>query len=450
MAANDPKPTLTPPTDLQLVRNWLPADILTGVAMTSLRPTICALTSLSLIACSAPVYEGIQPTMKTRYPPMHMEEAARTPIETVVVMPHTEQVELLLFGTYDRPTPTITEGVIAGTTIPLIIAMDAAASDLGKVVPPELLIPVIILPGVLIGASVTKTTQEIQDFRDGLTDVLVESASPPLANMTLARDVYSSLRHVKSLNANVIAETTPLPEGTDTVLLAAMIDAVIDIQGGHADITTGAMATLRRVADGKVLWRNYYYYQDKDTLKNWTKDDAAAWVNYINFARHYFGRQITADFFEQYELRHDLYPVPTDTVQRIADDNWRGISKSQNPTLSWKLVLMGRDAYGPWTSAINEDNTFYDLEIYDERHLVYSAKELPETHHDIPVSLDGCNRLWWTVRPSYYVGGKVRFGEWMRFYTRMGLDDGHVGTNASDVPAFLSGFARLDALCRKT
>ncbi len=450
MAANDPKPTLTPPADLQLVRNWLPADILTGVAMMSLRPTICALTSLSLIACSAPVYEGVQPTMKTRHPPMHMEEAVRTPIETVVIVPHTAQAELHLFGTYNRPTPTVTEGVIAGAEIPLVIAMDAAKSDLGSIVSPALLIPVIILPGALMGASVTKTAQEIQNFRDRLTDVLVESATPPLANITIARDVYSTLRHVKSLNANVIAETTPLPEGTDAVLLVRMIETVIDVQGGHADITTGAIATLRRVTDGKELWGNDYQYQDKDTLKNWARDDAALWVNYIHFARHYFARRITAEFFERYELRHDLYPIPTDTVQRIADDNWHSISKSRMPTLSWKLVLMGGDAYGPWTRAINEDNTFYDLEIYDERRLVYSARQLPETHHDVTVSLDACKELWWTVRPSYNIGGKVRFGEWMRFYTRVDLNDGHAGTNGSEVPAFLRGFARLETRCQKT
>jgi hypothetical protein len=410
---------------------------------------ICALSSLSFIACSAPIYEGIQPTMKTRYPPTHMEETVRARIETVVVMPLTDQVELLLFGTYERQTPTITEGVIAGTEIPILIAKDAAVSDLGNVVPPQILIPVIILPGALIGASAAKTAQEIQDFRDRLTDVLVESASPPLTNMTLARDVYSTLRHLENLDANVIAETTPLPEGTDTVLLVRMIETVIDVQGGYADITTAAIATLRRVTDGKVLWSNSYYYQDKDKLRNWVRGDAGLWTNYINFARHYFGRQITADVFERYELRHDLYPVPTDTVQRVADDNWRGVSRSQNPTLSWKLALMDGDAYGSWTKAINEGNTFYDFEIYDERRLVYSARQLPETHHEVTVSLDACKDYWWTVRPSYHIGKNVRFGEWMRFYSRVDLADGHAGTSASDVPAFLRGFAKLETRCEK-
>ena len=57
------------------------------------RAAIEVVVSVGLVACSTPVYEGAQPTMKTRHPHTHLEEVERDRIETVVVMPHTPQSE---------------------------------------------------------------------------------------------------------------------------------------------------------------------------------------------------------------------------------------------------------------------------------------------------------------------------------------------------------------------
>ena len=292
------------------------------------RAAITAFVSVGLVACSTPVYEGAQPTMKTRHPHTHLEEVERDRIETVVVMPHTPQSELTVFGTYDKDTISVTDGVLAASQIPLLIAIDASTSDLGTIVPPEILIPVIVLPSAIMGASAAKAAQEIQEFRDRLTEHLVNAASPPLENQVLASDIYSRMRRVSAIDTNVIADTTPLPEDTDVVLLVRYIDFLIDVQGNDAMIEVGASATLQRVSDGKVLWAREYFYEDRDTLSNWTRDELVLWDNYINFARHFLARQITSELFEKYELRHNLYPLATDSVVLSRGDRWQEIGRA--------------------------------------------------------------------------------------------------------------------------
>ena len=90
---------------------------------------------------------------------------------------------------------------------------------------------------------------------------------------------------------------------------------VIDIwksDANHRD--RGQCNVKRRVSDGKTLYYKDFYYQDEDKLKNWIEDDVALWRTYLHFARHYFARQITAELFEKYELRHELRPIPTESV----------------------------------------------------------------------------------------------------------------------------------------
>jgi hypothetical protein len=332
--------------------------------------------------------------------------------------------------------------------LPLYVAIDIVQRTPNVLVPPEIIIPYLVLPWALAGATYAKIRQEIQEFRDGLTDQLTKSASPPLANEAIAGDLYSQLRRVPGIDANVIAETTAVPLGTDVVLFVRFTEVVIDVQKSDAIIETGATATLRRVSDGKTLYSKAFYYKDEDKLKNWIEDDVALWRTYLHFARHYFARQITAELFEKYELRHELRPIPTESAVPMKDDNWQAASKSSNPTLAWKLILMGRDDYGPWTDEISEANTFYDLEIYDNHRLIYSAKQFADPRHEVTQPLNHCQELRWTVRPSYHVDDKIKYGEWMRYYTSANMNEGYVGTKASEMPAFLRGFAVLKTKCR--
>lgn len=376
-----------------------------------------------------------------------MAEAARNSIESVAIVPHTQPAEQLLFGSYKQPTMTVADGVRGGAWVSMVVVDGIMQSDAGGMIPVSALIPALMLPGALVGGIIGFTAEEIQDSRDALTEALRNSASEPLANMTFANDAFSSLRHVQSLDVTVIAPTTQLPKNADAVLLIRLVEILISVQDENAEITTYVEATLRRATSGTLLWRQTYAYKDKDRLSDWTQSDAALWRNYINFARHYIARRIAEDLFERYELRHDLHPIPNSTVKRVANDNWRGKSKNLSPTLSWTLDLKGGGSSSSWAASINENDTLYDLEIYDRERLVYSARQLPEASHEISEPLDACKEYWWTVRPSYNIGGRARQGEWMRFYTRLDLQDGRIGENASQLPAFLGGFAELKIRC---
>lgn len=395
--------------------------------------------------CASPPYTGPQPSTQSRMPRTHMSETLRSSIKKVVVLPQSNRADLAVVGSYNNELPSVTDGAIAGAGPGIDVAIADPNSELAKI-----MVPILILPGALIGASSMKLVHEIQRFRDELTKDLANAASPPLANDALASAVYAYLRQVPDVESNVLAITTPLPEDTDAVLLVKLTEMTIDVQGNDAVITTWVHATLRRLSDGKDLYVNSFQYEDKDTLKNWTKDENALWRNYINFARHYFAREITAEIFEKVELRHILRPIETDSVSAIGDDDWQGSSKSTNPTLAWELTLLGGDSYGAWTRKIDKDNIYYDLAIYDERRLVYSAEHITEPRHDVEIALEGCETFRWSVRPSYHVDGKTKFGEWMRFHSDITLGEGHLGTKASETPAYSRGFALLKTKCDRT
>ncbi len=201
------------------------------------------------------------------------------------------------------------------------------------------------------------------------------------------------------------------------------------------------------MSDGKDLYANVIQYEDRDTLSNWTKNENAAWHNYANFARHYIGREISAEVFERIELQHELIPKPTDTVTRVKKNDWQGVSRSSTPTLAWELNLHGSDSYSSWAKAIVAGDISYDVDIYDMHRLVYSAKHVPDPRHTVAVELEKCKTYRWTVRPSYQVGSDLRFGEWMRFKTETGTGNGNVGKKASAAPAYIQDFASLNIKC---
>jgi hypothetical protein len=268
--------------------------------------------------------------------------------------------------------------------------------------------------------------------------------------MALAHDLYAEMRTVPGLDANVIAETTPLPEDTDAVLLVKLTEIVIEVVEEEAEIKTTASAILRRVSDGRTLYSRQYSYSDRDSLRNWTANDVALWQDYMNFARHYVAREITADFFEKIELRHDLYPIPTESVTPARDNSWQADAATTTPSLAWKYVRLGEDTYSPPQVAFGEADTFYDVEVYDRHRLVYVARHIPDPRHLVEQPLPACRELRWTVRPSFHVADEVKYGEWMRFYSTVYLNEGYVGTEASEIPAFLRGFAVLQTPCEKT
>ena len=162
------------------------------------------------------------------------------------------------------------------------------------------------------GALSGGTKREIQEFRDALTEDLKDAIDQPLTNDSLANDVFWGIRNVSSVQPKILALTTPIPADTEAILYIAVIDLSINVQDDIAIIATTATARLARYSDGATLYRKEVTYADRDTLSNWTRDDTALWRTYRNYARHYIGREISAEVYERIELHYELAPLASD------------------------------------------------------------------------------------------------------------------------------------------
>ncbi len=372
----------------------------------------------------------------------HMSEALRSSVKKIVVIASPSPANQEITGSYEKDTPGLIGGMDAGSRVGTI------SKDIGGV-PVSIPFPILTIPGAIVGGISGKTKREIQDFRDALTEDLAQAANQPLTNDKLALDVFWGLRNVPGLDSKLFAPTTPIPNDTDAILYVSVNDVTIDVQGKEAILTTSAGVTLRRLNDGKDLYERVIQYQDRDTLSNWTENENALWHDYANFARHYLGREISAEVFDRVELRHELRPKESDTVARIKKNEWQGVSRSTSPTLAWELTLLGGDSYGSWANTIDESDIFYDVEIYDMHQLVYAEKQVQGPLHTLAFEIDACKTYRWSVRPSYHLGGDIKFGEWMRFNPDTDTDTGKgsVGKKASEAPAYIQDFALLKIEC---
>ena len=373
--------------------------------------------------------------------PTHLSEAVRATVKKVVVLPGQGPVGQATTGSYQKKTDGLYTGMEKG----------ASRSGVGIEVGPvrtRYTIPILTFPLAIIGGIAGKTERDIQEFRDQLTEDLAKSASTPLTNDALASDVWWGLRRLPKLDAKVFARTTPIPEDTDAILYVGLENMTIDVQGKDAVITTTASATLRRMSDGEHLYEEEVQYQDRDTLSNWTRNQNALWHDYANFARHYIGREISAEVFDRVKLNHELRPLPSSNVKRVKKNDWQGVSKTATPTLAWDLTLLGGDAYGEWANTIGPADISYDVEIYDMQRLVYSAKQIPQTSHTVTEELP-CTALRWSVRPVYRVAGDRKFGEWMRYSSETYNAKANEGRRASEAPAYTQDFPSLTLKCRR-
>jgi len=374
-------------------------------------------------------------------PVTHMSEALRSSVKKVVVLPTTSPADQAMTGSYGKETKGLIEGGIAGSEIGR-----GPGTEVGPV-SMRIPIPILTLPGALIGGIAGASKREIQEFRDRLADDLAESADLPVANDGLASDVFWGLRRLPNLDSKVFALTTPIPNDTDAILYVSLKGVTINVDGKDAVITTSASATLRRLSDDEHLYEDDIQYQDRDTLRNWNENENALWRDYASFARHYIGREISAEVFDRVELRHELRPEKSDTVARVKKNEWQGVSRSLSPTLAWELTMLGGNSYGVWANTIDEEDISYDVEIYDEHRLVYSAKHVRESRHTIAEELEACKTYRWSVRPAYHVGSDIKFGEWMRFNSDTHTGKANVGRKASEAPAYIQDFASLKIKC---
>lgn len=375
--------------------------------------------------------------------PAHMPEDLRASIRKVVVLPGASPAGQAVTGDYENETKGFGIGAAEGSEIGKGIQTEVGGIPVG--IP----FPILTLPGAIVGGLSGFTKREIQEFRDGLTRDLAEAASQPLTNDAIASDVFWGIRKLPTVEPKLVSVTTPIPADTDAVLYVSLTDITINVQGKEAIITTSANATLRRLSDGTDVYRTDVRYEDRDTLSNWNKDDHALWHDYVNYAKHYLGREIAAEVFDRVELHHELRPQKTKSIKLVKKNEWAGISKTSTPTLAWELKLLGGDSYGPWVNAIDPSDVSYIVEVYDTDRLVYTAGPLTGASHTVERELAPCKTYRWSVRPSYQVGSSVKYGEWMRSNSGVDTGNGKSGIAASVAPAYIYDFASLEIKCRR-
>jgi hypothetical protein len=396
------------------------------------------------------------PSSLLRKPPPEpredMTEELRAQVDTIVVVVARNAADEAVSGSFEKDTFGLIGGAAGGYEVGQI------RKEVGPV-PVEYRIPGTAIPGAIIGGLFGGVQREVQQLRDALTEELVDAKSTPLTDDGLAMDVYSRLRRVLESNSRIAGQTTPVPGDTDAVLHVKFHGVSIDVQGADAIITTTALASLRRLTDDAQLYRTIVHYRDRDSLRNWTEDDNGLWHTYVNYARHYLGREIAARVYNRIELSQTLTPAATESVRPDRKDPLHFVSKVTQPELGWTLEVA--DATGsPLTGEagkLDESVTWYDVEIYDRDRLVLLEEGVSEPRYTVPMALE-CGDYRWSVRPSWRVGGTVRYGRWMRFPPppeeaeeaegeEQPPPNGLSGRAASEAPAYTQDFPSLTIAC---
>ena len=379
-------------------------------------------------------------------PHAYLSESVRTTIRKAVLIGGESPPQEEISGSYRKETAGLVGGMNEGSRLGTI------SQEIGGV-NVNFPIPILTIPGAIFGGLSGATQREIQEFRDALTRELSQAESKPLTNDGLALDVYQELGKLANPETRLFAPTVPIPEDTDAILFVSFEDVGIDVKGDEAVLAVSAKATVRDPSDGLKIYETVVAYEDRDTLKNWTANDNALWRDYANFAAHYLAREITAVLFGRVEPAHELRPSESPTVSRVKKNDWHGTSKSTTPTLAWELLPA--TSLSPTLDAGNDVGIYFDVEIYDNRRLVYSQRQVPGATHTLSYEIEACKTYRWSVRPTYHLDGYVRYGEWMRAKPQPDAadgpappaDNGNIGRKASQAPAYIQDFARLKIKC---
>jgi len=373
----------------------------------------------------------------------HMPEDVRGTISKVVILPTAGKAGEVVTGSYEKATAGIQGGMAKGAEIG-VIPVEVGGIPIG--IP----IPILREIGMIAGAISGGAKREIQEFRDALTDDLRDTVDQPLTNDSLANDVFWGIRNVSTVQPKILALSTPIPEDTDAILYIAVTDLSINVQDDIAIISTTATARLARYSDGTTLYRKEATYEDRDKLGNWTKNDAVLWRSYRTFARHYIGREISAEVYERIQLNYSLAPLESHNVKRIKKkkSDWYAKAKSLNPTLNWGYELLGGDEDAQWLEEVRAADVTWDLEIYSANRSVYKAQNIHGLSHTVDRPLEKCMDYRWSVRPTYTINGVRKNGSWMRNPPEGATGNGNVGRAASVAHAYVQDFAVLEVGCR--
>lgn len=372
-------------------------------------------------------------------PHTHMAESIRASIDKVVVVAGTDPTNQEIQGTYEDATLGVYGGIAKGSQL------GNPTTQIGGVTV-GFPIPVLQLPGAIVGGIAGKAQREAQEFRDELTEELAQATGQPLTNDGLALDVFRSLQRLPGLESKLFAATTPVPEDADATLYASITGVSIVVDGDEAVLTTTAGITLKRNGDDTNLYQRTVTYEDHATLRDWNRDDKRLWHDYANYARHYLGRELSAEAFDRVRLTHTLRPKSSKNVKVSRKNQWQVASRSKAPVLAWESEFEGGDAYGPAYAALDEATISYDVEVYDDRRLVYAQDQVPDPMHQLVYELQDCKEYRWSVRPVYQVNDRIKFGDWMR--SAPTAVSGIVGRGAVNGPAYTQDFATLEIDCR--
>lgn len=363
-----------------------------------------------------------------------MSDDIRSSVSKIVIYASATASEEQVKGSYNKET----DGFLGGM---------AEGSEFGQIpievggVPIGIPIPILREIGMIAGGIKGEAQEQIQEFRDRLTDDLRAAADQPLTNDSLANDVFWGLRNVPSVQPKILDLEAEVPEDTEAVLFVALSDFSIKVEGEEAVIETAAAARLERRSDGTTLFRTEARYSDRDTLSNWTQGDARLWREYRNFARHYIGRELSAVLYERIPVEHAVAPGESSAIKAVKKNAWHGKTRSLSPTLAWESELRGADA-----GRFDASTITWDMEVYEANRPVYSAKQLAGNVHAVNVPLEACKTYYWTVRPNYQVDGERRIGRWMR-QSQSG-QNGNAGRAASVAHAYIQDFAKLEVDCK--
>ena len=149
---------------------------------------VVCLASSALAAAAGPLDEIEAPLAPKVYEPMSAD--VRSAVERVAILPSEAATSEAISGTYDRAQPGLVGGADAGRRR---AGVSGQVGGVNVHVP----VPILQIPSAIFGGLSGAAKEEIQEFRDALTEDIMNADSQPLMNSALALDVH---RHVSNLS----------------------------------------------------------------------------------------------------------------------------------------------------------------------------------------------------------------------------------------------------------
>jgi len=383
------------------------------------------------------------PLAPKAYEPMSAD--IRAAVERIAILPSEAATAEAISGTYDEAQPGLVGGADAGRR-------RAGVSGQVGTVNVNFPVPILQIPSAIFGGLSGAAKEEIQEFRDALTEDIKNADSQPLMNSALALDVHHQVRSLSKTEAQLLSSTANIPDTTGAMLLVGFDDFKMDIDKNRATLILTASATLVRRSDNTTLYSRTIEYQDTDTLKNWTKDNLALWHDYTNFASHYLARELAGETFFRQLLPLTLTPRATQSARAHRKYENRFVSESPAPELAWDAATReAAEGEAPAAPVATSELT-WDIEIYDEHRIVYSGRAFAPSHV-LSYELEPCRTYRWSVRPSHDTGTNTGYGDWMRLVSAEDAEfkgrNGLVGREASVAPAYTQDFPELEIKCSR-